>query len=229
MIAAIALIAGLAQQPAVVHCSLTRVNQAWQGTCTELEGEKQTLTIREVSALTTGRYRSDAVPAAMYAGESRMSAGAWPVELELYKDGTGILRVEGATWLPVAAAAIRTNTLAFDLNPGKTVPPSDLDRKIVERAAAILSNEAVWDRADDRKCDPADKTWSIYCAMTLATRQVTGGVHHRRPAMEVVRVIIEERTAGRSYSHRLMDYNNDPTTKLADVQGLFAEALKRMK
>jgi|HubBroStandDraft_4_1064222.scaffolds.fasta_scaffold164813_3 hypothetical protein len=31
----------------------------------------------------------------------------------------------------------------------------------------------------------------------------------RRPAMEVVRIIIDERSAGRNYQHRLMDYNND--------------------
>jgi hypothetical protein len=27
--------------------------------------------------------------------------------------------------------------------------------------------------------------------------------------MEVVRIIIDERSAGRNYQHRLMDYNND--------------------
>jgi hypothetical protein len=43
--------------------------------------------------------------------------------------------------------------------------------------------------------------------------------------MEVVREIIDVRSAGRNYHHRLMDYNNDPTTRLEDVQGLFSEAL----
>jgi hypothetical protein len=32
----------------------------------------------------------------------------------------------------------------------------------------------------------------------------------------------------RNYHHRLMDYNNDPTTHLSDIQSLFNEALKRM-
>jgi hypothetical protein len=93
----------------------------------------------------------------------------------------------------------------------------------------LLSSDAVWNRADDRKCDAAAKTWSIYCALEHATREVTGGFHHRRPALETVRLIVEERTKGRDYSHRLMDYNNDTSTHLNDVRSLFAEALAKMK
>jgi hypothetical protein len=64
--------------------------------------------------------------------------------------------------------------------------------------------------------------------MQQATIAVTGAADHRRPAMEAVRQIVEERSAGRAYQHRLMDYNNDPTTTLADVQSLFRAALAGM-
>jgi hypothetical protein len=47
--------------------------------------------------------------------------------------------------------------------------------------------------------------------------------------MELVRTIVEERTAARNYHHQLMDYNNDPTTSLSNVQSLFKEALTRME
>ena len=70
---------------------------------------------------------------------------------------------------------------------------------------------------------------SIYCADEQATIEVTGGFHHRRPALELVRVIVEERTKDKKYQHRLMDYNNDRTTTLADVKSLFAEALAQIK
>ena len=33
------------------------------------------------------------------------------------------------------------------------------------------------------------------------------------------------RSAGRDYSRRLRDYNNDPRTSLADIQTLFDEAI----
>jgi hypothetical protein len=65
--------------------------------------------------------------------------------------------------------------------------------------------------------------------MTRATLEVTGGIHHRRPAMEVVRQIVDGRSKGRQYEHRLRDYNNDPRTTLSDVRSLFEEALARLK
>jgi hypothetical protein len=109
------------------------------------------------------------------------------------------------------------------------VNPNALDQKIVHEAAAILSTEAAWNRADNRKCPANATTWSIYCALEKATFDVTGGIHHRRPAVEVVREIVEERTAARNYHHHLTDYNNDPATHLDDVQSLFQEALSRIE
>jgi hypothetical protein len=64
--------------------------------------------------------------------------------------------------------------------------------------------------------------------MEKATIDVTGAFHHRRPALQVVRAIVDERTVNRPYQHRLMDYNNDPTTRLEDVRSLFAEAIRRI-
>ncbi|MGB8064254.1 MAG: hypothetical protein WCF26_20370 [Candidatus Sulfotelmatobacter sp.] len=107
--------------------------------------------------------------------------------------------------------------------------PNALDQQIVRKAAAILSTEAAWNRADNRECPTSATTWSIYCALEKATFDVTGGFHHRRPALEVVREIVDERAATRNYHHRLMDYNNDPTTHVDDVQSLFKEALNRIK
>jgi len=221
----------LISQPAnssPVHCRLVHAQQAWSGPCAGLFGERPRLTLSEAGSLKSGRYQSDKTPTAIYAGSVRRRDEAIPLELEVYAGGTGILRPEGQTWLPVTNLVMTADALDFDLDPDKTVPPSDLDRKVVVRASAILSSLSAWDRADDRECSPQDRTWSIYCAMIQATLEVTGGIHHRRPAMELVREVIEERTAGRQYEHRLMDYNNDPTTTLGDVQSAFEEALKRL-
>jgi hypothetical protein len=116
----------------------------------------------------------------------------------------------------------------FEADAAREVAPNALDRAIVRRAATILSSVAVWNRADNRKCPTSETTWSIYCAMERATIDVTGGFAHRRPALEVVRTIVDERSVHRNYNHRLMDYNNDPRTHLPDVKSLFDEALTRM-
>jgi hypothetical protein len=43
-----------------------------------------------------------------------------------------------------------------------------------------------------------------------------------------VRELVAKRTEGRNYHHRLMDYNNDRTTTLADVQSVFKDTLAQI-
>jgi hypothetical protein len=43
--------------------------------------------------------------------------------------------------------------------------------------------EAAWNRSDNRECPTSATKWSIYCALEKATLDVTGGPHHRRPAL----------------------------------------------
>ena len=92
------------------------------------------------------------------------------------------------------------------------------DLKIVRRAREILSSENAWNRADNRQCPPHAKTVSVYCALERATLDVTGGFDHRGNAMEDVRLVIEQIAPKRDYDHRLMGYNNDPSTTFADIQ-----------
>lgn len=159
---------------------------------------------------------------------SDLASAADDVEIELYSGGGGVIRTYNG-WYAVSEYAAKDSTIRFQVDTAAEIAPNALDREIVKRADALLSSDAVWNRADNRKCEAGAKTWSIYCALEAATREVTGGFHHRRPALETVRVIVEERTKGRNYSHRLMDYNNDASTHLSDVRSLFAEALSKMK
>jgi hypothetical protein len=150
------------------------------------------------------------------------------VEIEIYESGSGVIRTyEG--WFPVSGFSVNTTVMHFQFDGKNEVPPNALDKEILERASTIITSDAVWNRADNRKC-PADATkWSIYCAVERAMIEVTGGFNHRRPAGQLVREIVDERSANRNYSHRMMDYNNDPRTALADVRSLFADAIARIK
>jgi len=215
---------------AKVHvCRFEPSDGAWKGSCGQMDQDNPVLIIHSSQAITTGRWRKDFEPSSVWAGEIRWSDGVVPIEIEVYPDGKGVLRSQDDGWFPIDKSTISSSALQFEIDFGHEVPPSDLDREILKRAAAILSSEAVWNRADTRECSPSDTKWSIYCAMEKATIEVTGGFHHRRPALQVVRKIVEERSAKKPYEHRLMDYNNDPATRFADVQTLFAEGLRRME
>lgn len=209
------------------HCVFHRTDDHFVGSCGPLFDQTPTMTIRPAAAISTGVWRNDIRPAMVWAGD--MTDQGYPnamVELEIYTGGWGVLRTEYG-WFPVTHFEV-SSTVTFDLDASREVDPNILDQKIVQEAAEILSNESAWNRADNRQCPANATTWSIYCAMEKATIAVTGGFHHRRPALEVVRTIVEERSKARSYHHYLMDYNNDPTTRLSDVQSLFKEAQMRI-
>jgi hypothetical protein len=150
------------------------------------------------------------------------------VEIEIYTGGAGVARTY-AGWFPVAGFSVSDGAIRFRLDGKQEVPPNAVDREILERAATIITSDAVWNRADDRKCPATATTWSIYCAVERAQIEIAGAFHHRRPAGELVREIVEARTKDRTYQHRMMGYNNDPTTHLSDVKSLFAEAIARIK
>lgn len=203
-------------------CKFTPAESGWTGSCGPLLRQEPKFTIAKTAKITTGAWRKGVEPISVWSG--KMTDPASAIELEIYPGGSGVLRTE-LGWFPVTEFAAKNKALTFSLDTSRPVPPNELDRRIVERAAAILSSDGVWNRVDTRQCSPSDTKWSIYCAMVRATIDETGAVHHRRPALQVIRAIVEKRSAGRKYTHRLMDYNNDPSTKLEDVKSLFAEAI----
>jgi TonB family protein len=102
------------------------------------------------------------------------------------------------------------------------------DLRIVQRARAILSSAAVWNRADTRECPADRKTFSLYCALEKATQEISGAFEHRGIVMEEARAAIDEITHQKDYDHRLMGYNNDPTTTFADIQKVLRATEERI-
>jgi hypothetical protein len=90
------------------------------------------------------------------------------------------------------------------------------------RARAILDSPAKWNRADNRQCPAGAKTFSLYCALEMAMVEVGGKAEHRGAALQEARFVIDEIAADRDYEHRLMGYNNDPTTTFHDIQEVFS-------
>ena len=115
--------------------------------------------------------------------------------------------------------------------PSNANPPvTEADLHIVHRAREILNSPAKWNRADNRKCPPAEQTYSLYCALEKATTEVSGKFEHRGAVMQQARFAIDEVLAkGNHYEHRLKDYNNDPKTTFADVQKFFIIVEDRIK
>ena len=101
-----------------------------------------------------------------------------------------------------------------------------IDLKILRKADEILADESKWNRKCTREYKKEDKTWSLFTALEKAELEVTGKHAHRQPALEEVRQTVQAR--GKKYQHRLMDFNNDPATRFADVKKVLATTIQRV-
>jgi hypothetical protein len=104
------------------------------------------------------------------------------------------------------------------------------DLRILEKADAFLEDESAWNRHDDRQCDDdkASGKWSLSCALDVACIEVLGHYDHTRAALQEVRFVVEEVTAGRQFEGRLMGFNNLPETRFGDVKRVLRLARERV-
>jgi hypothetical protein len=120
---------------------------------------------------------------------------------------------------PFAVKAQGTAAQSTAVDDPKVRPPvTQVDLQIVKRAREILDSPSKWNRADNRQCPAGPKTFSLYCALQMATNEARSKSEHRGAALQEARFVIDEIAADRDYEHRLMGYNNDPTTTFADIQ-----------
>ncbi len=112
---------------------------------------------------------------------------------------------------------------------GVEIVVTSTDLKVVDRAQQIMNLEAKWDRADNRECSKGASKISLYCALFAASIDVAGTMDHRSGALEEVRRTIGEFSHGKKYEHRLMDYNNDPSTTFSDIKRVLERAKTRIK
>jgi len=110
----------------------------------------------------------------------------------------------------------------------RSQPVTSEDLRILQRADQILSSPAVWNRQDTRTCQPSDRTWSLFCALEKASLDVLGEYRHREAALQEVRFAIMDATNNRPFEHRLMDYNNLPSTRFEDIKAVLKVATDRV-
>jgi hypothetical protein len=110
-------------------------------------------------------------------------------------------------------------------------PVTNDDLRILLKAAELLKDESAWNRNDDRECadDEATGKRSLFCALQKACIDVLGAYDHRRAALQEVRFAVEDATRGQDFEHRLRDFNNLPTTRLADIKRVLQVATDRVK
>ena len=127
-----------------------------------------------------------------------------------------------------AASCVRATPLPVGDDADRhDLPATRQDIQILELADQLLSSPTVWNRSDTRECPPGATRISLFCALQKASVQVLGVYEHRRVALQEVRFLVDAR--GKDYPHRLMGFNNDPSTSFSDVKAVLRAALERVQ
>jgi hypothetical protein len=154
-----------------------------------------------------------------------------PTRFELVMSSGGKVGVAKTPfgWFSLQSVSLENEMLRLTIAANNQLPPTPDDIRIIQRAEALLSDETVWNREDDRTCPANPQKWSLFCALQQATQEISGGVHYRQPALQMVREVLNEVGGTRLGKHRLMDYNNHPDTTLAEIHGLLNAAQARLE
>ena len=107
--------------------------------------------------------------------------------------------------------------------------PSQTDVAILQRAKAILIEQAERNLNGDRDCsdDRAEERFSVYCAMYVASLETAGLYRHRRPAMQELRRSLTDSFPGQ-YVHQLRDISNDPNVTNERIAKAIDVAIDRL-
>ena len=112
-------------------------------------------------------------------------------------------------------------------------PATKADLQILERADALLADEAAWNRKDDKICDDDDRShkWSLYCVIEAACREASVSCEHTQVASQEVRFAIEEAAPGaaRFEGGRMTGFNNRPSTSFEDMKRVLRIARERVR
>jgi hypothetical protein len=132
-------------------------------------------------------------------------------------------------WFAITDMLESANTLTIRMNADRQVRPTASDIAIISRAIALLPNESVWNKNDNRQCPAGQTKLSMFCALAQATTEISGGIHYRQPAAQAVREALNTVDSSRIKTHRIMDYNNHPDTTLADIHAVLNAARTKLQ
>lgn len=159
----------------------------------------------------------------LWEGSASENDLTWPIDVSSfeYSDGIELLVMYEMGWFYVTEFD-PSRILSWDMS--EVAAPSSKDIQVIEIAQKFLNGGQSWNRADNRECPENEADVSLYCSLLQASEQVMGKPYHRQPAMQVIREIIGNRWPDRYSNHRLMEFNNHPSTSFSDLAELFKQA-----
>jgi len=148
-----------------------------------------------------------------------------------YNDSRAVFMKTSNGWYPWNKLRIENKKLIFSYDYWYCPPATKTDLEILDLCFDYLKDSTNWHKSDDRKCDN-DKTenvWSLFCAIRIASIENHGEYNHRGAVIQKTRFVIDELYPNHGYTHTLMDFNNDSSTKFRDIIEVLSIVRDRIK
>jgi hypothetical protein len=132
----------------------------------------------------------------------------------------------GNSWFTFDNLVVGKDFIRFTVDGDPDVPFARSDLEIIRKVRALLADEQAWHQHDDRDCedDIQNQTYSLFCALRIASIEIDGYYNHRNAVMQKIRHLINERHPGRRWAHRLRDFNNIPETTHDTIMEMLDDA-----
>lgn len=117
-------------------------------------------------------------------------------------------------WFAMNNLKIYSDNITFEMDNDPEPPVTESDLMIIRKTIELLKDEKDWNRNDDRQCkdDIENKTYSLFCALHVASVEVAGSYDHRKAVLQIIRKTIVDIYPQKKLEHRLRDFNNLPET-----------------
>lgn len=218
-----------------VQCrAISNDNTDFAGQCVQGDSVVGGLTLRRPTGAVQHVWVGTLRGARFQSASSSGPVGETEVKVDIRPGGA--LRL-GRSWLALTDVQIERSAVSFGFRFDRTELANDDDVEILTRARSYLSSADRWNRADTTDmataplrgfgCAPA-QVQSMFCAVYLATLEITKDYAHFRPALNALRAAIGA-ASKRQYRHPLVDFNNDPATQLSDIHAVLDSATRAVR
>ncbi len=108
-------------------------------------------------------------------------------------------------------------------------PVTEADLHVIARTREILDSPGKWNHTDSQDCPAGATTFSLFCALQMASNEVTGSFDNRGAAAQELRFTIDDMVGNsKHYNSRLTDFNNDSATTFENIQELLRTAERNL-
>ena len=148
-----------------------------------------------------------------------------------YNDTSTIFMKTSNGWYPWDKVRVVNNKLIFSYDYWYCPNSTKTDLEVLDLCFHYLNDSTNWHQTDDRKCDndKSDKIWSLFCVIKVTSIEKYGEYNHRGAVIQKTRFVIDELYPNHGYTHTLMDFNNDSSTKFEDIIKVLSIVKERMK